>query len=237
VDDDQLVLDKYWARRRLFFDGGFEITGAQTNPLLALEEIRDTRPDVVFSDLKMPEMSGIQMMEELSRDTFRPLFVIISAYNEYKEVRKLFLSYGFDYLVKPIADSDLVELLGRLAGKIDYVLPEIEQQTASRRFNEILHYLKEYSAMNHTLETISERFGITPGTICNLFSKHLSTTFSSYMNAMRTEHAETLLLTTDKPIKEIAINCGYGDPLYFTRVFHKKHGISPTRYREAQYGK
>lgn len=232
VDDDQLVLDKYCARRRLFFESGFEISGAQTNPIKALDEIRATRPDAVFSDLKMPELTGIELMDELKKDTFCPLFVIVSAYNEYREVRKLFLSHGFDYLIKPVADCDLVDLLNRLAGKIDYVIPEIEKQTSSCKLNEILHYMKEYSNMNHTLESISERFKITPGSVCNLFSKHLNTTFSTHLNALRMEHAKILLSTTDKPIKEIAVNCGYGDALYFTRVFHKIHGISPSRFRE-----
>jgi AraC-like DNA-binding protein len=45
------------------------------------------------------------------------------------------------------------------------------------------------------------------------------------------------LRTTLKPVKEVAVSCGYGDPLYFTRVFHKAHGVSPTRFREAEYGK
>jgi YesN/AraC family two-component response regulator len=152
-------------------------------------------------------------------------------------VRKLFLSHGFDYLVKPIADSDLVDLLSRLAGRIEYTAPDVEKKTPSIKFNEILHYLNEYSAMNHTLDTVASRFGIVPGTVCNMFAKHLNTTFSTYLNALRMEHAEKLLRTTAKPVKEIAVSCGYSDALYFTRVFHKKHGIAPTRYRESEYGK
>ncbi|MDR1664731.1 MAG: helix-turn-helix domain-containing protein [Clostridiales bacterium] len=237
VDDDQIILDKYWARRRLFADSGFKITGADTNPLKALAEIRATRPDVVLSDLKMPELGGIQLMEEMSGETFRPLFVIVSAYNEHKEVRKLFLSHGFDYLVKPVADSDLIDLLDRLACKIDYVVPEAVRKTSSSKLNAILQFIHNHYAMNHTLETVAARFEVKVGTICNLFSKHMLTTFSSHLNAIRLGHAETLLRTTLKPIREVAISCGYSDPLYFTRVFHKKHGVSPTSFREAEYGK
>ncbi|MDR1687937.1 MAG: helix-turn-helix domain-containing protein [Clostridiales bacterium] len=237
VDDDQIVLDKYWARRRLFFENGFEITGAKTNPLEALEEISATRPDAVFSDLKMPELSGIELMEKLSGSTFRPHFVIVSAHSDHKEVRKLFLSHGFDYIVKPVSDSDLVDLLSRLATRIDYVTPGAEKQTQSLRFNEILQYIKDYHAMNLTLDTVASHFDITPKSVCRLFSDHLQTTFSTHLNALRMEHAEKLLRTTLKPVKEIAISCGYGDPLYFARVFHKTRGVSPTSFREAEYGK
>jgi YesN/AraC family two-component response regulator len=234
VDDDRIVLDKYLARGRLFNENGFEIIGTETNPLKALEEIRITGPDAVFCDLKMPELSGIQLMEELKSS--RPLFVIVSAYGDHKEVRKLFLSNGFDYIIKPVSDSDLADLLTRLTGKLDGAPHNNIRQTASAKLNEIMRYLKDYSDMNHTLDTLSQHFGITGKTICNLFSKHLNTTFSSFLNTLRIEHAEKLLRTTQKPVKEIAVCCGYSDPLYFTRVFHKARGVSPTRFREAEHG-
>ena len=149
VDDDKLVLDQFWERRRLFFESGFDIIGAETNPLKAFDEIKEKRPDAVISDLKMPGLTGIGLIEEFKADVFRPLFVIISAYNDYRDVRKMFLIHGFDYLVKPVADRDLVDLLNRLADKIDYILPKIEKQTQSKKLDEILHYMKEYSNMNH----------------------------------------------------------------------------------------
>ena len=236
VDDDKHTLDQFWERRRLFFESGFEIIGAETNSLTALEEIQTKRPDAVISDLKMPELSGIELLERLSVDVFRPLFVIISGYNDHKDVRKLFMTHGFDYLVKPVADRDLVDLLNRLADKIDYKVPIIEKQTSSQKLDEILHYMKEYSHMNHTLDTISKRFSISSNTICSLFQRHLQTTFSTRLNALRMEHAKNLLRETSKQIKEIAINCGYSDYFYFCRVFQKANGMSPTSYREMSRG-
>jgi two-component system response regulator YesN len=236
VDDDQLTLDKYWARRRLFMECSFEISGAETDPRKALEEIRAIRPDAVLSDLKMPGLTGIELLEELMRDTLRPLFVIVSAYTEYKEIRKLFLTHGFDYLVKPVADSELIELLNRLADKINYTQPAIERKTESRRLDEILQYLRDYSHMNHSLESIGEHFSIKSGALCNLFSKHMNTTFSAYLNSVRMERAKVLLLSTHKQLKEIAVICGYSDAFYFTRVFHKTYGMSPSRFRQEQEG-
>ena len=232
VDDDHLAIDRYWSKRQLFMDSGFEICGAQTNPLAALEEIHALRPDAVISDLKMPELSGIGLFEELQRELFRPLFVIVSAYSEYKDIRKLFLTHGFDYLVKPVADCDLVDLLNRLADRLNCVVPMVERLTPSRRLDDILVYLREFSHLNHTTQSIGERFSLTPGGVCNLFSRHLGTTFSSFLNTMRMERAVKLLRTTYKPVKEISVLCGYSDAVYFARVFNKTYGMSPTSYRE-----
>ena len=232
VDDDRLAIDRYWSKRQLFMDSGFQICGAQTNPLTALEEIHALRPDVVISDLKMPELSGIGLYEELQRELFKPLFAIVSAYSDYKDIRKLFLTHGFDYLVKPVADCDLVDLLNRMSNKLNCAAPMVERLTPSKRLDEIIGYLREFSHLNHTTHSIGERFSLTPGGVCNLFSRHLDTTFSAFMNALRMERAESLLLTTYKPVKEISVLCGYSDAVYFARVFNKIHGMSPTRFRE-----
>ncbi|MCL2096201.1 MAG: helix-turn-helix domain-containing protein [Oscillospiraceae bacterium] len=232
VDDEQIVIDQFWARRRFFFESGFEICGASTNSLTAVGEIRSMRPDVVFSDLKMPGLNGAELMDEISRDVLKPLFVIISAHGDYKYIRKFFLTRGFDYLLKPVTDCELIDLLNRLAEKLNCAQPVIERQTPSAKLDEILYYLNERPGINHSLDFVAERFKINRSTLCALFSKHLKTTFSSYINELRMERARTLLSSTDKLVKEIAVHCGFSDALYFTRVFHKTHNISPTRFRE-----
>lgn len=100
-------------------------------------------------------------------------------------------------------------------------------------FNEILAYLQEYSAMRHTLESIGEKWDINPNTVCNLFAKHLNTTFVAYLTGLRMKHAEELLTTTTKSIKEVAYVSGYNDYFYFCRVFKDSHNCTPTAYRAA----
>ncbi|MCL2111571.1 MAG: helix-turn-helix domain-containing protein [Clostridiales bacterium] len=234
VDDDRLALDKLMARRALFTDSGFEICGVHTNPLKALDEIRSLRPDAVISDLKMPGLSGMGLFESLLRgaESSMPLFVIASAYSEFKDVRRLFLANGFDYLVKPVSEDELAGLLARLAKALEGPVPAGEKQTPSKRLDDILAYLREFSHMAHTTESIAKHFSLSSGSLCNLFSRNSDTTLSAYIASLRMERAADLLLKTDKPVREIAVVCGYADPLYFTRVFNKAHGMSPTRYRE-----
>ncbi|MDL2248235.1 helix-turn-helix transcriptional regulator [Tyzzerella sp. OttesenSCG-928-J15] len=87
--------------------------------------------------------------------------------------------------------------------------------------------------MNHTLESLSEKFNINPTYICQLFSKHLNTTFISYLTDLRMEKASALLLKTDKTIKEIAVLSGYNDYFYFCRVFKEHFNVPPSKFRKA----
>jgi len=236
VDDDKIVLDDFMRRRDSFLAGGFRICGCETNPIDALAEIREKRPSAVFSDLKMPELTGIGMLEALRCDALPPPhFVIISAYNEFEDVRRFFSHYrGFDYILKPVSDRDLSELLIRLSARIDKLSPvvRVKAETPSRELNEILKHLTEYPSMNHTLENLGALFSINPNTVCNLFAKHLNTTFIAYLKVIRLKRASELLRTTNITVKSVGISCGYPNYFYFTRLFTKTFGKTPTEYRE-----
>ncbi len=237
VDDDRIIIDQFLKRRKVFLDSGFDIAGWHTNPLKALEQIRAVKPDAVFSDLKMPGLDGIGLMKELGNEEEPPEFVIISAYNEFKDVRKLFKGRGFDYIIKPVTNETLTNLLADLTERIRKLPPIMEIETGSDKLNDILAFLKEYPAMNHTLEGTAERYDINPNTVCNLFTKHLDTTFISYLTGVRMERAEEMLRVTDMPVKLVALHSGYPDPYYFSRIFTKTHDLTPTEYREAAHEK
>ncbi len=232
VDDDQLVLDHFVIKRGLFAGCGFEICGIETDPNKALEEIREKRPNVVLSDLKMPEMSGADLWEELREETYKPLFALISAHNDFAEARKFFaLAGGFDYLVKPVSDRELTDLLIRLGVKINGEPPPATRETSSAKLNEILRFIREYPAMNHSLKSIGERFYLNQNSVCNLFAKHLDTTFLAYLTSLRLEQAKELLRTTDLSVKEVGIRCGYNNYFYFTRIYNETFGQTPSEFR------
>lgn len=59
-----------------------------------------------------------------------------------------------------------------------------------------------------------------------------SPVFSKRLRTIRLKHSAELLIQTILQIKEIASAIGYNDPLYFTKSFSKKYGVSPKKYRE-----
>ena len=59
-------------------------------------------------------------------------------------------------------------------------------------------------------------------------------TITEYISSVRIEHAKNLLATTSAPIGSIALNVGIDDANYFTRIFKKFVGMSPTEYRQSK---
>ncbi|HBU13026.1 MAG TPA: hypothetical protein DEB31_09995 [Clostridiales bacterium] len=236
VGDDPKVLDHFKSKSDLFAECGFEICGTQTNPLLALTEIREAKPNVVLSDLKMPELSGIDLYRTLRGDATTPIFVIVSAYSDFADVRKFLAEdKGFDYILKPIEENELADLLNRFAVEISGTQPVKNGETISPELNQILDYLKENPGESHSLASLVERFHLSANGISRLFTKHLGTTFRSHITALRMALAEELLRTTEPPVKEICGRCGYESYFYFIPLYEKTYGVTPTKYRRSLY--
>ena len=233
VDDELLVLESFM-HKHAFFESGFINIGFSTNSLDSVNEILTVMPDVVFVDLKMPGLNGVELMDELKQSGYKGEFVIVSAHRDFEEARRFFTMDGFDYLVKPVSDKDLLMLLSKLSDRLSERKDKRKTNgdTPSVELNKITAYLHNNKTGKHTLESIGKTFHIKPNTVCTLFSKHLGTTFKAYLTRIRMEEAARLLLTTKKSVKEISFICGYDDYFYFCRVFREFYSCTPTAYRE-----
>ena len=231
VDDEALALH-HLVTTFPWEEHEFEVIGSQTDPLLAIEEIMEKAPDVVFTDIHMGKMSGLEMVETLKEKGCEAIFVIVSAYDNFEYARKFILLEGFDYLIKPVEITQCVELLTRLQGKLKKTGKKNKKPTTpSIELNLIVAYLQENFQEKQSLAQISQLFAINSNYVCRLFSKHLGTTFSKYLTKVRMENAGKLLLESDKNVMEIAALSGYDDYFYFCRVFRTTFGCTPTQYR------
>ncbi len=234
VDDEPMVLSQVrdsvqWA------ENNFSVVGQNNDPLLAMEEILLLRPNVVFTDIKMPRMTGIELIRGLKESKCSAEYVVISAFDHFEYVRQLMLLEGFDYLIKPVEEAQMTELFHRLTKKLRKNREQpLKPATLSPELNQILAHLNTHFAQKQSLNQIAERFNINPTYICRLFTKYMDTTFSTHLQKLRMTHAAFLLRSTDLAIKEISVQSGYEDYFYFCRVFKDTYGITPTQFRSGQ---
>ncbi len=234
VDDDPVILDEI-IQTVPWLDNGFEVVGYSLSPKAAIAEIKQLCPDVVFSDLKMPEMDGVDMIKELTKEAFACEFVMISAYDSFEDSRRFFRLSGFDYLLKPLQQQEVQIVLERLATKMfRKKRPEpADTDGITPAFAELIQYLNLHFRQKHTLELLAKRFNLSANYICNLFAKHYSSTLTRYITELRMRYALQLMRESDRAYKEIAIDCGYSDYYYFCKVFKEFYGASPTRYMQS----
>jgi YesN/AraC family two-component response regulator len=98
---------------------------------------------------------------------------------------------------------------------------------------DILAYLdKNYTDPELTQTVVADHFRVSVYTMSRLLKKQFDIGFVDYINGKRLELAKQLLKTTEIPVREIAIEVGFSDANYFSRIFKKYTGVSPSKYRE-----
>ena len=213
------------------------MVGCNSNPAAAIEQIAVLCPDVVFSDLKMPAMDGIEMIRQLKEMELGCEFVMLSAFGTFEDSRAFFLLEGFDYILKPLQQAEIQIVLERLAARLakkkgQTALPEV---AATPAFAELIVYVSANFNNKLTLEKLGKRFNLSANYICNLFAKHYNSTLTRFITELRMKEAVRLMKETKKAYKEIAIDCGYTDYYYFCKVFKEYYGTSPTQYKAEHF--
>lgn len=129
--------------------------------------------------------------------------------------------------------TDMNAYLRSLSMKLIRRLPEYEtRETTNETFVSILQYVHENYRSTITIQSLTQKYYINPNYLSQLFKKEVGETFTSYMTRLRITNACSLLEQTRLRVTEIAEKVGYQDYFYFTRMFKKITGHTPTQFRE-----
>ena len=93
-------------------------------------------------------------------------------------------------------------------------------------------FLDEHYKEKLSLESVASHFFIDKHYLARLFKEHYGVTLVTYLQQVRITHAKRMLRFTDKSIEEIGLECGIGELNYFSRVFKKLEGVSPSEFRK-----
>ncbi|MCO7127903.1 AraC family transcriptional regulator [Sporolactobacillus shoreicorticis] len=114
-------------------------------------------------------------------------------------------------------------------------IKKTQQKTTSNTatFEMIINWIKIHSHESLSVAQIANEFEITPNYLTRLFKRYQSTTTIAYINQTKVNQAMELLLTTNKTVKQIALELNFLNEKYFMRIFKKTSGTTPSQYRNA----
>jgi YesN/AraC family two-component response regulator len=237
IVDDELPIVHRLVNSIPWLEHGFEVIGYNTDPQTAYTEIIDKKPDVVFSDLRMPgENDGIELIERLTENGVQCEFIMLSAYDDFYASREFFRMGGIDYIVKPLDHDNAAIVLEKLSRKLaskHKQTPTLQfVPSQSTGFDDLIEYVTSNFNKKLSLIGLSEKFNMNQTYICDLFAKHYSSTFTVFITNLRMREANRLILENDVPLKQIAIHCGYSDYVVFGKAFKLHYGVAPSQYKE-----
>ena len=140
------VDDEIWALRGLcnivdWESLGFSIVGSYTNSAEALKNIEELKPDVVFTDVRMPGIDGIELIDAIHNSGINCRLIIVSAYRDFEVAKQAIGKDVSEYLMKPLDKKEIHDLLGRLKLLLD-------KENSEKNFD-IKHYdLSQKNSLN-----------------------------------------------------------------------------------------
>ncbi|MDF2512671.1 MAG: hypothetical protein K0S04_2537 [Herbinix sp.] len=132
--------------------------------------------------------------------------------------------------------SSSKELLSYLEQSLQaiYLLQEIGETDTARYKNEInkaIKYIEKNYQQKLTLTSIAEHVNFSTNYLCKSFKEEVGVNVIGYINNFRMKKAGEMLKQKDSMVKEISLNVGIEDQLYFSRLFKKYYGMSPSEYK------
>lgn len=123
---------------------GFEVVGCAENGQEALAKCEILKPDIIFTDIKMPFMSGLELSEKLKAIMPWVKIIIFSGSNDFEFTKKAININVFDYILKPINSNELISILEKLRVNIDLEYENKKNlELLYLRYNESLPILRE----------------------------------------------------------------------------------------------
>ena len=107
-----------------------------------------------------------------------------------------------------------------------------QNQVRGNRIRRILEYIGRHSGERLMLRSIADQEGLSLYYLSHLFHEYMGMSFQDYLSIIRCDQARNLLTTTDMPLLDISVSCGFSDPKYFTAQFRRRYGSTPKQYRK-----
>ena len=184
---------------------GFSVVGAFLNGLDVLEFLENHDVDIVFTDIRMPFMDGIELMHKIKEKYPYIKLVIISGYDDFQYAKEALIHGVLDYILKPINAREMSEVLQKVKDKMD---TELEEKQSIQKLRNL--YLE-----NQPIIRENERFQSDFRIVANFFTQKRKN--KDYIPDDPTE-----IKYVDEVLK--LLNVMTGDKRY-EKIFQKKKGV------------
>ncbi len=202
-------------------------------------------PDLVITDVLMPVTDGLAMLQQMREAGWNGRAVVVSGHDEFNYAQQAIRLQVDDYLLKPVSFEDVRIILGKIKesftqeqARLDELHKDILHETAVTDDDvspdfllKAMAYIKEHFGEPLTLTQVARAVAVSPTYLSACFPKYCHTNFVEYISRFRMTKAVELLTHTNLLVQEIADHVGYHDVAYFTRIFRRMIGRSPSKFR------
>ncbi len=251
VDDESNTLDMLAGYIKAA-DLGFHVVAKALGAEDALFYFKMSVPDLVITDIKMPVTDGLALLQQMRQGGWQGCAAVITGHGDFSYAQQAIRLNVFEYILKPFFPEDIAALLTRTQGILnrerllnDAVRNEFETQAKNvelleedGRLPAFIHqamvFIKEHYAEPLTLTQVARHVAVNPVYLSSCFTKYCGENFLEHITNYRITKSKELLERTNQQIQEVANQVGYIDVAYFSRIFRRVTGQTPSAFRSGQ---
>ena len=227
------------------------VAGSAADGREGLNGILEKKPDVVITDIRMPEMDGLEMLEEAAKIcSFRS--ILLTSYTDFEYARRAVSLRAYDYLLKPLDEDHLEKLMLRIHEEeeknrqVNRLLPLLQSECrpASLMLDELraqddyvdiaLQRIADDSTQHLSIEGIADELGVSASYLSRRFKAVTGQTFLDTLNMQRIQKAVGLLHEGVRTAA-VAERTGFSDYKHFCAVFKRCTGLTPREFLRVHY--
>lgn len=224
----------------------------------AIETCLREKCQVVVLDISMPGIDGLGAAEAIRREDEACSIIFLTAYDEFDFAKRALRVHALDYLLKPSSKDELIAVLeeavriaeegvrteraesgeGNEGNELQMYSDETDdrQETSESVRNQILaeqvrNYVREHYMDDICLQDVAGALHYSDAYFCRFFKQNFNKNFIMYLSEFRVEQAKELLADMTVNVKDVSRRVGYRDSNYFTKVFKRLTGLTPSEYR------
>lgn len=241
VDDDVIVIE-FLKKLIPWQDYGYQVAASFQDSNEALVFMKSNPYDVLITDIGMPKLNGIELIEQLKKSNINSYNVILSCHDEFTFAQQAIKLEAYDYILKEsMEESNIIELLERLKIKLDQELYVNDQQAKVTKFlerstrnDDVLKaqkYVQTHLGEKISLTEVAAHLHLNSSYFSRMYKKETGEGFVEYVTRVKMEKAIELLDLSSNTVEQIAYELGFESKSYFLKTFKRFYGVSPKSYK------
>lgn len=239
IDDESIIVE---GLRRVvkWADYGCQVVGTAEDGQSGAALIRQLRPHMLFTDIRMPGEDGLTMLAGLRSEFPDMQVTVLTGYRDFSYAQEAIRLGVTRFLLKPSKMDEIHEALAAMKAHLDQLPPEetaeaeeseSQQQAGNFLVKQAVAYIQEHYREKISLQEVADRCYISQWHLSKQLNRYVGKSFYDILNSVRIRAACDLLADPSLKIGEISELVGYADVAHFARTFKKLEGISANEYR------
>ena len=249
VAEDELIERKVLCKTLQKYLGDLITLYEAKNGREAIEIFEREAPQAAILDIEMPGANGLEVARKIRETDKNCAILFLTGYDKFAYARQAISVRAMEYLLKPYNEQELVFAVEEAIRQVSVQLParplqapvpeepvrpeeDGDMRTAIIRA-EIGNFIENHYREDISMQDAAAALRYSDAYFCKLFKQCFKVNFSAYLNEYRVKKAQQLIRDSRLSLKDVGTAVGYADANYFTRVFKRLTGQTPSEYRTA----